>query len=637
MIDMPMLTKSRFKIGLQCPRKLSYECDPEYVNQDQFNSQLSLLSEEGMKIGEYAKLLFPNGIEVLSLNPEDALAETEKLLMLNDVVIFEAAIKYQDFFIRIDVLEKIGATVNLYEVKSKSYDLQTDEFISKKGKIKPSWKMHLYDVAFQKYILENALVTSKISAYLTVIDKTSIAAENGINGWFEITEKGSSKKAVFKSGMKPSKDALRHLLHVNVDNEYEYIKSLDSHFFFNELSFTEVLTYLRDVVKGDLIPEPLIKSSCSSCQFHTKDTGGSDGRLECLNLSFPNQNLQPRESLIFDLWNYRGMQSLIDNEVLRLSDISERVFDGPNYEPGTGLSVLQRQKIQWEKVRSNDDSPFVDSLGLSKSMSKWVFPLHFIDFETSRGSLPYFKRQKPNDLVAFQFSHHVIKSNGDIEHNGQFLDVSTTANPNLSFIRELKSQLSIDNGSIFSFSDFEMQCLRNLSDDAAICGAEDAKEIQSFIKSLIDTHSPRALVDLLQVYKSFVYLPRTKGSNSIKDVLPAILNDSELLQTFYGDRIYGSEGRVKSLNFTKPISWLQMEGGEVIDPYSLLPILDEVPEGMMKVKNGGAAPAAYSLLQSGRLDGPQREYLKNSLLQYCELDTLAMVMIYQYFCEVCGQ
>jgi hypothetical protein len=80
-----------------------------------------------------------------------------------------------------------------------------------------------------------------------------------------------------------------------------------------------------------------------------------------------------------------------------------------------------------------------------------------------------------------------------------------------------------------------------------------------------------------------------------------------------------------------------MESGDVVDPYSLLPILDEVPEGMMKVKNGGAAPAAYSLLQSGRLDGPQREYLKNSLLQYCELDTLAMVMIYQYFCEVCGQ
>lgn len=77
MIGMPMLTKPRFKIGLRCPRKLSYECDPEYANQDQFNSQFSLLSEEGMKIGEYAKLLFPNGIEVLSLNPEDALAETE--------------------------------------------------------------------------------------------------------------------------------------------------------------------------------------------------------------------------------------------------------------------------------------------------------------------------------------------------------------------------------------------------------------------------------------------------------------------------------------------------------------------------------------------------------------------------------
>ena len=182
-----------------------------------------------------------------------------------------------------------------------------------------------------------------------------------------------------------------------------------------------------------------------------------------------------------------------------------------------------------------------------------------------------------------------------------------------------------------------MQRLKNLSDYISSSGVDDAAEILAFIESVVTDRSPRRIVDLLKIYKSFVYLPRTNGSNSIKDVLPAILNESEQLQAFYADRIYGSEGVVKSLNFTKPISWLHIDGGEVLDPYARLPILDEVPEGMMKVKNGGAAPAAYSLLQSDCLDAPQRDYLENSLLQYCELDTLAMVMIYQYFREVCVQ
>ena len=631
------LTKTRFKLGLQCARKLRYEGNPDYVNQDQFDIQGSLISEEGMKVGEYAKLLFPSGIEIVSSNPVDALAETNKLLAKDDVVLFEAAIEYQGSFIRIDVIEKKGSRINLYEVKSKSYDSKTGTFITRNGTLHKDWKSYLYDVAFQKYVLERALPDYEISAHLTLIDKTSVANQSGINGWFEIRGQENSKNAVFKHSARNMSEPLNHLVHVDVNSECDHIVASDSHYSFKGRSFTDVVNYLCDVVKGNLIPDPVIMASCGSCQFHTKDLSGLDGRLECLNRCFPNQKLQPREPLIFDLWNYRNKQNFINDGVLKLSDIPEITFDGPNYEQGTGLSVLQRQRVQWEKVCSNEKSPFVDALGLTKSMSNWVFPLHFIDFETARGALPYFQAQKPNDLVAFQFSHHMIHSNGEIEHKGQFLDVSTTENPNLRFIRELKSQLSNDEGTIFSFSDFEKQRLGDLSEYISTSGIEDAKEVLAFIDSLIDVRSPRVLVDLLKIYKSFVYLPGTNGSNSIKDVLPAILNESEFLQIFYGDRIYGSDGRVKSLNFTTPISLLHMESGDVVDPYSLLPILDEVPEGMMKVKNGGAAPAAYSLLQSGRLDARKREYLKNSLLQYCELDTLAMVMIYQYFCEVSAQ
>jgi hypothetical protein len=47
------------------------------------------------------------------------------------------------------------------------------------------------------------------------------------------------------------------------------------------------------------------------------------------------------------------------------------------------------------------------------------------------------------------------------------------------------------------------------------------------------------------------------------------------------------------------------------------------------VKNGGAASIAYDQLQRPDLPMPERTRLTTQLLRYCELDTLAMVMVYQ--------
>ena len=47
------------------------------------------------------------------------------------------------------------------------------------------------------------------------------------------------------------------------------------------------------------------------------------------------------------------------------------------------------------------------------------------------------------------------------------------------------------------------------------------------------------------------------------------------------------------------------------------------------IAEGGAAAIAYSRLQFEDLSDESRERIKNSLLRYCELDTLAMVMVLQ--------
>ena len=47
------------------------------------------------------------------------------------------------------------------------------------------------------------------------------------------------------------------------------------------------------------------------------------------------------------------------------------------------------------------------------------------------------------------------------------------------------------------------------------------------------------------------------------------------------------------------------------------------------IAEGGAAATAYSRLQFEDLDNESRTRIISALLRYCELDTLAMVMIMQ--------
>ena len=134
-----------------------------------------------------------------------------------------------------------------------------------------------------------------------------------------------------------------------------------------------------------------------------------------------------------------------------------------------------------------------------------------------------------------------------------------------------------------------------------------------------------------------------KGSNSIKVVLPAVLNTSKFIQNKYSKRIYGSE--IKSLNIpaSDSIAWITFaeDGKTVVNPYKLLPPIEEYL-GMTEeeanaigsaakstIANGGAALTAYSELQFS--DDVKSDALAKALLRYCELDTMAMVFIWEYF------
>jgi len=54
-----------------------------------------------------------------------------------------------------------------------------------------------------------------------------------------------------------------------------------------------------------------------------------------------------------------------------------------------------------------------------------------------------------------------------------------------------------------------------------------------------------------------------------------------------------------------------------------------------EIKDGGAAMTAYAKMQFEEMSDYERDELIKSLLQYCELDTMAMVMIYEGWKDFC--
>ena len=135
------LTKSRFVTALTCPTKLFYIADNNYANQSVQDTFLAALAEGGFQVGELAKQYFPGGVNIETLDVTKAANQTSKLLKNENITIFEAAVKYENCFIRVDVLEKKGNVVKIHEVKAKSVDgNQSSQFLKRDGAPNSIWK-----------------------------------------------------------------------------------------------------------------------------------------------------------------------------------------------------------------------------------------------------------------------------------------------------------------------------------------------------------------------------------------------------------------------------------------------------------------------------------------------------------------
>lgn len=640
------LTKSRFILGNGCPTKLFYTGKTGYANSRESDEFLQSLADGGLIVGQLARLYFPGGHEVSTLDYAAALDETKQLLGRENVVIFEAAVAFENLFCRIDVLLKNGDELQLIEVKAKSIDGKSnDPFRGTQGRILSGWRDYLLDIAFQRFVLQQAFPGLKVTSWLMCVDKSQECTVDGLHRLFRIVSDGPRSRCVFSRDDASDSICKEILKRRRVD---EHLKELCSENFGGR-SFEQYVRWLAENYELDNRIPPEIGVRCRGCEFRCtpeqREEGLGDGFRECWSEVLGWAETDFDRPTVFDLYDFRRTQDFIDQRRIALEDLSEDdLGEGADAAPGLHPNEMQRIRLNYLKAGRSDS--FVDFEGLGARIAGWTFPLHFIDFETATPPVPLHRGLRPYQSLAFQFSHHTLREDGSISHTGEYLNTEPGAFPNFDFLRSLMASLGGDNGTVFRYAAHENTILNHIVEQLDDFGRDerDYEDLRNFACSISrptgsqsNPWSPgnRDMVDLRALVARHYYQSRMKGSQSIKYVLPAVLTGSEFLRDKYSKPIYGYEVDARSSRNFRAQTWIQFQGDTVIDPYELLPaVFDDMDKATWDrlwadddIRGGGAAMAAYLRLQQDGLPVEYRRKVEQGLLKYCELDTLAMVMI----------
>lgn len=230
-------------------------------------------------------------------------------------------------------------------------------------------------------------------------------------------------------------------------------------------------------------------------------------------------------------------------------------------------SLSDIQRLQVESYL--EDKQFIDSSEIKKFLDRLTYPIYFLDFETMQSAIPPFDKSKPYQQISFQYSLHWIEEeDGELKHT-EFLGDSID-DPR----RELAEKLCRDipsNVCVTAYNkSFECGRLQEM--------AEIFPDLRDHLLAISNN-----IIDLIEPFRSkMVYFPAMNGSFSIKNVLPALFPDSPELDY-------------------KNLSGSVHHGGEAMNIYPAI----------------------------AKMSSEDAEEARKSLLEYCKLDTLAMVRVWE--------
>ena len=221
------------------------------------------------------------------------------------------------------------------------------------------------------------------------------------------------------------------------------------------------------------------------------------------------------------------------------------------------------QELQIEALLNDRIS--IDKKIIKDFIKTIKYPISFFDFETFQNAIPRFDGQRPYMQMPFQYSLHILGKRGKLSH------IEYLGDENKDPRRELAERMIKDlpkSGSIIAYyQSFEISRIKEL--------ASVFPDISDDLLGLIDR-----FVDLIDPFRQLGYYhPDFNGSFSIKAVLPAMFpNDPEL-------------------DYKK-----------------------------LEIQNGGMAMDTFANLYLLK-DHKKRKKIRDDLLAYCRLDTLAMIRI----------
>lgn len=352
-----------------------------------------------------------------------------------------------------------------------------------------------------------------------------------------------------------------------------------------------------------------------------------DGFRECWSSEI-EQNEGNTNDLVFDLigpdtriWVEQGLyfqhQVPVDgNEVVQKAKRSHG-----------RITARQRQELQVLKSKGISVPDEIIKPQLFQELREWEYPIHFLDFEAGNYAVPIKGGRKPYHLVVFQYSCHTLREDRSWSHY-QWIDEAGDEYPNYEFVRQLRTIPDLEKGTIVQYSGFERNALKTIRQELKQENGHvsDSQELIDWLEPIIGRHDSNGgrkpfLADLSRMVRNFYYNNKMGNSLSIKDVVQSIMSRSTYLKQVYQEP-YSSN------NFQSIAWWQPVEGEELVrNPYSIL--LDQ--QSGIGVRRGTEAMVVYGKLLSDKMRKDEKAKYIRALLKYCELDTLAMLMIYQHW------
>ncbi|WP_152058926.1 DUF2779 domain-containing protein [Aliarcobacter butzleri] len=217
---------------------------------------------------------------------------------------------------------------------------------------------------------------------------------------------------------------------------------------------------------------------------------------------------------------------------------------------------------------------YIDIENIKSFLQNLTYPIYHLDFETYQQAIPLYKGLKPFEQIPFQYSLHIEYEDGRLEHKEYLAQDSVDSRYELAF--KLCEDIPSDVTVLAYNMSFEKGVIKRL----ATLFEEFSEHLLAINENIQDLMIP--------FQKKWYVTPHMNGSYSIKYVLPA-----------------------------------------------LVPEMEKAYKDLDLIHNGGEAMNAYANMSN--LSYEDKMAYRKALLEYCKLDTLAMVKILEKLKEIINE